>query len=722
MKTVHLISNSHIDPVWLWPWQAGLDSALNTCRTACDFLDKYPTLTFTQGEAWIFQQIEAVDPELFARIRGHVATGRWDIVGWWIQPDCNAPSGFGFERQIALGLNYFRSKLGFAPKVAYNVDSFGHAATLPGYMRAAGQEFYVMMRPQEHEMTLPARCFRWRGFEGGPEVTVFRIAGGYCAGAGWWDGGHVQRALADLPDGVDDTMCFIGVGDHGGGITQAQIDWCLKNADSIPGCRLVFSTPSRFFAAIAASLPTLPLVTGELQHHAIGCYTVQRGVKLGVRQAEHRLAQAEVAVAKSRGKRGVARKALAAAWEKVCFNQFHDTLGGTCIPSAYAQVHAQLAGAAATADELVQHSVRRMATRLPDDPLQRLILLNASDHAWDGYTEIEPWLDWQRWEPHWHLLDEKGRTVPHQTMACEALVNGITRVLCRVACKPGQTRVLRIATAADAATATTAARALAPVSVLPEACGVRNGTGDVAVDLNAGTNGLRLAGLELPLPRLDLIDDPTDTWSHGIDRYGDRMLVNVQWDAPRALDNGPLLAAVQQTGRLGESRLKAEWRAYAGEAFVELLLDVEWRELRKLLKLTLTPPQPITAHTDGIPGAWLKREVCGRERPLRDFTRLELAGGGCVGIVCPDVLALDVTPERARLTLLRSPQMAWHDPYREDNPRGTVADQGWHRFRFRFLAGAPATPERLDQEALMYQRPLTLCELTRGMPVWPLVR
>jgi len=51
-----------------------------------------------------------------------------------------------------------------------------------------------------------------------------------------------------------------------------------------------------------------------------------------------------------------------------------------------------------------------------------------------------------------------------------------------------------------------------------------------------------------------------------------------------------------------------------------------------------------------------------------------------------------------------------------------VADQGWHRFCFRFLAGAPATPERLDQEALMYQRPLTLCELTRGMPVWPLVR
>jgi alpha-mannosidase len=104
MITVHLIIHSHIDPIWLWPWQSGLDSALNTCRSMCDRLDTHPDVVFTCGEAWLYRQIERVDPGLFRRIRGHVESGAWEITGgWWIQPDCNLPSGFALERQIDLG-------------------------------------------------------------------------------------------------------------------------------------------------------------------------------------------------------------------------------------------------------------------------------------------------------------------------------------------------------------------------------------------------------------------------------------------------------------------------------------------------------------------------------------------------------------------------------------------------------------------------------------------
>ena len=179
---IHLIFNAHIDPVWLWPWQASLDEMLATCRSACDRLDAHPALTFSRGEAWVYREIERLDPALFARIRRFIDQGRWEIVGgWWVQPDCNQPSGFAFEHQISEGKRYFLDRFQSFPEVAYNVDSFGHAATLPGYLRAAGQRYYVMMRPQEHEMALPARLFRWRGYEGGPEVSVFRIARAYTA-------------------------------------------------------------------------------------------------------------------------------------------------------------------------------------------------------------------------------------------------------------------------------------------------------------------------------------------------------------------------------------------------------------------------------------------------------------------------------------------------------------------------------------------------------------
>jgi alpha-mannosidase len=82
---VHMIGNAHLDPVWLWHWQRGADECLATCRAACDLLDDYPEVIFTRGEAWAYEQVRTLDPELFERIRGHIRGGRWAVVnGWWV--------------------------------------------------------------------------------------------------------------------------------------------------------------------------------------------------------------------------------------------------------------------------------------------------------------------------------------------------------------------------------------------------------------------------------------------------------------------------------------------------------------------------------------------------------------------------------------------------------------------------------------------------------------
>ena len=44
---IHLIPNSHIDPVWLWDKQECIDEVLNTFRSACSRLDENPGLTFS---------------------------------------------------------------------------------------------------------------------------------------------------------------------------------------------------------------------------------------------------------------------------------------------------------------------------------------------------------------------------------------------------------------------------------------------------------------------------------------------------------------------------------------------------------------------------------------------------------------------------------------------------------------------------------------------------
>lgn len=704
MKTIHLIFNAHLDPIWLWPWQAGLDAALATCRSACDRLDAHPDLTFSRGEAWVYEQIEKVDPALFSRVRRHIDAGRWSIVGgWWIQPDCNLPSDFAMRRQIGLGKEYFMNRFGTFPRVAYNVDSFGHAAGLPGLMREAGQDCYVMMRPQEHEMKLPARLFRWRGFENGPEVATFRIARAYTTwGAEVRE--HIKGSLTELPEGIDHTMCFLGVGDHGGGPTEAQIAWLKENWNTFDGCKLEFSTSQRFFDAIRRQMDKLPLVTGELQHHAVGCYTVHRPVKVGVRRSEHLLSQAEAALQHDPHPDDQAPASLHAAWQNVVFHQFHDTYGGTCIPSAYEHVEAELGQAKAVANQIIHYSLRRRMVDLPDDPLQRVVLMNASDRPFDSYAEIAPWISWRNWQTGWRLIDEQGQAVPQQAVTPEPVVNGQVRLVVRVHAEPGEVRVLRLDESPKTAGVQT------PLEAGVDWIGNGQAT---AVDLSS--RRMRFGDISLALPRLDLIEDLTDTWSHGVDRYPESPLASVAWGEPSLVESGPVISSLVQTGKFSQSWAMAEYRAYAGESFVDLRLRIHWAEQHKVLKLVLPLDGSVSSRVDGVMGGGIQRELDGAERPLRDWVMLRRPDGQLLAVLSPDVFAVDVTPHRARFTLLRSPRMAHHDPCRRSDPRDRFSDQEPHEFHLRFYCGADLAERYLDDQALMLHRPLVMADLTRGM-------
>lgn len=724
MTTVHMIAQAHIDPVWLWPWQAGLDETLATCRTACDLLDAYPQFVFTKGEAWAYDQIERCEPALFARIVEHVRARRWEIVGgWWIQPDCNQPSGFGMEQQIAIGKRYLLEKFGTFPRIGYNVDSFGHAATLPGYLRAAGQDYYVMMRPGEHEMKLPARLFRWRGYQNGPEVLAYRIRGAYCTGP-QIDEGYIRYCLPGMPEGIRHTMCFVGVGDHGGGATAEMIEWIRDHTTAFKGCKLVFSSPSRFFAAVEKDLKRVPRVTGELQFHAIGCYSAERGIKTRVRRAEHLLRQAELLMGRASSpstpetgetpvpRLAAERAAIGEAWKRVAFNQFHDTLGGTCIPSAYPQCYDQLGSAAHMADEVIQYELRRRVGLLPPDPLQRIVLMNASDAPYDGHTEFVPFFLQSSWQDHWRLLDEKNREIPCQCLSPECLwgaeYSGRGRLVFRMKVPAGAHAVVRI----DKSGAK-------PHVKLPAVTTAHAGTiraGAVAAQLDGSPPALVFGRQRLPLPHLELLEDLSDTWSHGLDRFAPGPGLAPAWNAPFVEYRGPLVSSLRQEGQVGDSRLEAEWRVYAGEPFVELRLKVLWVERRKVLKLALDLPVAGAARVDGIMGGSLKRLNDGIERPLRDWTLLHLVGHSSLGVVCPEVYALDATADRVRFTLLRAAVMAHHEPNRGMALGRKFMDQGEHDFRFRFFMGGATTPASLETHALVLQRPLIGADLTKGMP------
>jgi alpha-mannosidase len=80
-KTLYMIGNAHIDPVWLWQWQEGFHEVKATFRSALDRMQEYPEFIFTASSAAFYEWIEQSDPPMFTEIQQRVTEGRWGLAG-----------------------------------------------------------------------------------------------------------------------------------------------------------------------------------------------------------------------------------------------------------------------------------------------------------------------------------------------------------------------------------------------------------------------------------------------------------------------------------------------------------------------------------------------------------------------------------------------------------------------------------------------------------------
>ena len=160
-KTLYMIGNSHIDPVWFWDWEEGMQEVKATFSSALDRLREFPDVKFTATSAAFFEWIEEVAPEMFEEIRQRVGEGRFELSGgWFIEPDCILPWE-AFVRQGLYAQSYFKEKFGVICRTGSNVDSFGHNPMLPQILKKSGMEEYVFMRPR-----LDTPVFVWESIDG----------------------------------------------------------------------------------------------------------------------------------------------------------------------------------------------------------------------------------------------------------------------------------------------------------------------------------------------------------------------------------------------------------------------------------------------------------------------------------------------------------------------------------------------------------------------------
>ena len=102
-----MIGNSHIDPVWFWNWEEGMQEVKATLCSALDRMNEFPEFRFTGTSVLFFRWLERTAPERFEELRRRVAEGRFELTGgWFLEPDCLLPHGESFVRQALYSQRY----------------------------------------------------------------------------------------------------------------------------------------------------------------------------------------------------------------------------------------------------------------------------------------------------------------------------------------------------------------------------------------------------------------------------------------------------------------------------------------------------------------------------------------------------------------------------------------------------------------------------------------
>jgi alpha-mannosidase len=410
-KTIHLIGNAHLDPVWLWDRREGLNEGLTTVRTMLDLMDEFPEMTFIRGESAIYQHVEKYDPSSFARIKKMVKAGRWDVVGGtYIQPDTNLPGAETLVRQYAHGQRYFKSRFGKAVTAGWQADSFGHTAGLPEILAASGINFFAFSRPSYKVVTLAEHAFWWVG-DGGARILAQRVPTVAYQNERY----NMLELLDDVvkvhaESRLENIPCFYGLGNHGGGPSRRHLieirEWAAKH----PEVKVVHSGLHKLNDALRKEIARkgenlIPTHKGELNYCLRGCYSSVAKFKFPYRRCEALLARAEAtdAIVAASQRRQAAD--LSKTWDVMLFNSFHDILPGSSIERAMDDQIASLGGILHDAAETEFEALNALAadidttlTRKPpkDHPSAVTALVwNPHPFRYDGPIELETSLDYR---------------------------------------------------------------------------------------------------------------------------------------------------------------------------------------------------------------------------------------------------------------------------------------------------------------------------------------
>ena len=727
-KNIHLVGSAHLDPIWLWRWQEGCGEVLQTFRSALDRLNEYEDFVFTCSSAAYYQWVEEIAPDMFEEIRVRVREGRWvPVNGWWVQPDCNIPSGESFARQALYSQLHYKEKCGVICKTGYNVDSFGHNGNLPQLLKQGGMDAYVMMRPQPNENADIPDIFLWRSPDG-TEIPTFKIPESYTASGKESIDDRIRRAKANIEKYGLGVMLFYGVGNHGGGPTRGDIEY-MRSLKAQGFEELGFSSPDAYFASLKGEEGRLPVWTDDLQHHASGCYSATSLVKALNRRAENALYASEAFATVANRIAGMAPKTgcYKEAWRDVCFNQFHDILCGCSIMEAYTDVRDSFGHAVTVSDRLLNEAVLRIARNVDtwvdgvSDPV--CSVRNQDAGRFDRPVIVFNPLSFPVVTPvrtygaSKYVKNSAGEYVPAQNVRSSRSndSHADTVFLAELPALGYATYWMKwegsfvppeVSPKTDVrAEGLTMENAHVKVVFSPE-------TGAI-VSLYSKDEAFDYASPNKPLCVPTVIDDrTTDTWAHNVFTFH-KIKGVMGLESIQLIETGPARAVIRTRHVFGNSYLVQDFILGSEQKTLRVKCKANWQEKFTLLKMSFPVGGTDCENVYEIPGSAIRRPANGEEEPAGKWGAVSFTQNGrhTLAVLNDGKYSYDCLGGDFRITLLRNVIFADHYSHRPP-AEFNFTDEGMQRFEYGVcLCGGEADTALFSAQAYMFNvRPVCVPE------------
>lgn len=719
---IWFIGNAHIDPVWLWRWQEGFAEIKATFRSALDRMNEFEDFIFTCAGACYYQWVEENEPAMFEEIRRRVREGRWVIAGgWWLQPDCNAPCGESFARHSLYSQRYYEKTFGTRAQFGYNVDSFGHNGMIPQLLSLSGMPRYVMMRPGEHEKALNADAFVWEGVDG-TRIPVFRIPFAYC---GDWGDRELSRRLDVLTGRVEEKdepyMLFYGVGNHGGGPTIANLRAVVRYTEQDENLR--FGQPGDYFDYVEKNDALHLTVKGDLQHHAIGCYSACRAIKRDNRRAENRLLAAEkwMTAAMSLMNLKDYSDKLRTAWADVMFNQFHDIMGGCAIKAAYEDARELHGEALKLGGDVLNAALQRISWHI--DTQDGRPLDAGAVTGWEEWERVTNGTPYVVFNPNVFPVDavvpissrltgaadETGAPLPFQNVRSEknteperADEEGVVSV----SLPPLGWRTIYLKRYVEDGESAMSTRLLKGRHDTLENDWVRltfnrtSGALSSIYDKTMGRELLASAALA------EVIEDyQNDTWAHAKDSLAGTIGA-FGGGSLRLVENGAVCAVMRCESHYNDSTLIQDFTLYRDKPDIDVRVRLDWRETFRILKLSFPLKAENTRAVYEIPYGFIEKPANGEEEPGQAWAAVCGEQDGeeaSLAVLTDSCYSYCVDGSALKFIAVRS--AGWADHFGLKDQDTLAMDLGWHEFAYSIVPGAALDPAELTRRAAALNQP-----------------